>query len=84
MDLPLLEVMLALAILRYRHGGVTDRFQRRAGVISTFLEEKTVAGWVAENQDRAALPDDPWNNERSGTVASAIWQEAAGTGEPHR
>lgn len=55
----LLEVMLALAIFAL---AATAVLQIASGALSNqqILEEKTVAGWVAENQtDRAALPDDP-------------------------
>ena len=57
----LLEVMLALAIFAL---AATAVLQIASGALSNqhVLEEKTVAGWVAENQtkpDCAALPDDP-------------------------
>ena len=69
----LLEVMLALAIFAL---AATAVLQIASGALSNqqILEEKTVAGWVAENQ----------SSGRSGSRARAIWQEAAGTGEPHR
>ncbi|GHK08457.1 hypothetical protein ECZU01_24350 [Escherichia coli] len=53
----LLEVMLALAIFAL---AATAVLQIASGALSNqqILEEKTVAGWVAENQT-ALLPDDP-------------------------
>lgn len=75
----LLEVMLALAIFALAAMAV---LQIASGALSNqhVLEEKTVAGWVAENQT-ALLYLMTVNNERSGTRARVIWQEAAGTGE---
>lgn len=78
----LLEVMLALAIFAL---AATAVLQIASGALSNqhVLEEKTVAGWVAENQT-ALLYLMTRGQRASGSRARAIWQEAAGTGEPHR
>ncbi len=75
----LLEVMIALAIFAL---AATAVLQIASGALSNqqILEEKTVAGWVAENQT-ALLYLMTREQRRSGIRARAIWQEAAGTGE---
>lgn len=80
----LLEVMLALAIFAL---AATAVLQIASGALSNqhVLEEKTVAGWVAENQ--TALLYYLMTREQRAvrrTRARAIWLETAGTGEPHR
>lgn len=78
----LLEVMLALAIFALAAMAV---LQIASGALSNqqILEEKTVAGWVAENQTALLyLMTREQRAVRHG--ARVIWQEAAGTGEPHR
>lgn len=77
----LLEVMLALAIFALAAMAV---LQIASGALSNqqILEEKTVAGWVAENQ--TALLYLMTREQRAVRQGRVIWQEAAGTGEPHR
>ncbi|GCW92103.1 type II secretion protein GspI [Escherichia coli] len=75
----LLEVMLALAIFALAAMAV---LQIASGTLSNqqILEEKTVAGWVAENQ--TALLYLMTREQRAVRPrARVIWQEAAGTGE---
>lgn len=65
--------LAAMAVLQIASGALSNQH---------VLEEKTVAGWVAENQTALLYLMTP-SSGRSATVARAIWQEAAGTGEPH-
>lgn len=79
----LLEVMLALAIFALAAMAV---LQIASGALSNqqILEEKTVAGWVAENQTALLYLMTREQRAVMATRARVIWQEAAGTGEPHR